>query len=70
MNSPPNKESAAARWVGIVVALLVTHIGLMSWAVVKAVGDPNFQVIPNYYEKAVNWDRDHGIKPPPPATQP
>jgi hypothetical protein len=44
------------RWPFFVVALLSTHVGLMSWAVVKCVRDPNSAIIPNYYEKAVRYD--------------
>jgi hypothetical protein len=44
------------RWPLIVVALLGAHVGLMSWAVTKCVGDRNAAVIPNYYEKAVHYD--------------
>lgn len=46
------------RWPTIIVALLAGHVVLMMWAVFKATADPNFVVIPNYYDKAVNWDKE------------
>ena len=45
------------RWPMLVVGLLVTHVGLMSWAVVICTSDMNSAVIPNYYEKAVRFDQ-------------
>ena len=44
------------RWPIFVVALLLTHVSLMVWAVAVFVQDPNSTVIPNYYEKAVHYD--------------
>lgn len=49
------------RWIAIVIALLGVHIACMIWAAVIATGDPNFVVIPNYYERAVNWDREQAL---------
>ncbi len=52
------KTRRGARWMIIVVLLLAAHASLMTWAAIVATGDPNFVVIPNYYDKALNWDKD------------
>lgn len=45
-------------WPLIVVGLLLGHVSIMVTAVVLATGDKSFAVLPNYYEKAVNWDKN------------
>ena len=53
-NPPPRKSP----WPLIVIALLVGHITLMTVAVAIATHDHNGSaVIPDYYQKAANWDR-------------
>ena len=44
------------RWVFIVAGLLVAHVSLMSWAVMKATTDRNGTVITDYYNKSTHWD--------------
>lgn len=44
------------RWAWIAVALLVTHTSAMIAAVVIAVEDPSFTTVPDYYQRAVDWD--------------
>jgi nitrogen fixation protein FixH len=46
------------KWPLIVVGLLLGHVSLMVTAVVLATGDKSFAVLPNYYDKAVNWDKN------------
>lgn len=58
MNSAEAKRAAGLRWIVVVVMLLAGHVLMMSWAIVKATGDPNSVVIPDYYQKAVNWDAE------------
>jgi hypothetical protein len=54
-HTPPNTHKS--RWPLIVIALLVGHICLMTVAVAIATHDRNGAIIPDYYQKAVNWDR-------------
>jgi nitrogen fixation protein FixH len=42
----------------IVVGLLLGHVSIMVTAVILATGDKSFAVLPDYYEKAVNWDKN------------
>lgn len=50
------------RWVWIVMVLLVAHVSLMSWAVVKATTDRNAAVIPDYYARSTHWDEQKAMK--------
>jgi hypothetical protein len=52
-----NPHTRKSRWPLFVIALLVGHICLMTVAVAIATHDRNGAVIPDYYQKAVNWDR-------------
>ena len=45
-------------WPLIVVSLLLGHVSIMVTAVILATGDKSFAVLPNYYERAVNWDKN------------
>lgn len=45
------------RWAYIVVALLATHLLAMGAAMLIATRS-RYEVVPDYYERAVNWDRD------------
>lgn len=49
---------SARRWPMIIVGLLVGHVALMMAACVIATHDKSFVVVPNYYGRAVNWDRE------------
>ncbi|GIW76345.1 MAG: hypothetical protein KatS3mg104_1408 [Phycisphaerae bacterium] len=61
--SRPDKSDGGSRvrsyWPCFVVALLVCHVTGMLWVVIISQRNKP-PVIENYYEKAVNWDRDHG----------
>ncbi|MFI5378230.1 MAG: FixH family protein [Tepidisphaerales bacterium] len=46
------------RWVLIVVGLLAIHAGCMLIAVWIATREGS-GAIPDYYQKAINWDRSH-----------
>jgi hypothetical protein len=54
---PPKKRRSV--WPFIVVGLLAAHAGGMLF-VVSLTQRNKPPVIDNYYEKAVNWDRDRG----------
>ncbi len=45
------------RWPMIVIGLLATHVVAMVTVVMVATRDGSFAVTPNYYEKALNWDK-------------
>jgi hypothetical protein len=43
-------------WPGIVVALLLMSVVMVTVTVVAATNDPSFAVVDDYYEKGLNWD--------------
>lgn len=45
------------KWPLIVVGLLVAHVTGMMTAVTIATRDKSFIVLPNYYQKALEWDQ-------------
>jgi nitrogen fixation protein FixH len=47
-----------ARWPWIIVALLAGHATLMMVAVSLAKNDRSFVVIPDYYNRSLQWDHD------------
>jgi nitrogen fixation protein FixH len=55
-SSPAPRQSR--RWPIIIIALLGCHVLLMVTVAAIAVRDPSFTVLPNYYQKALNWDED------------
>jgi nitrogen fixation protein FixH len=44
------------RWPLIIVGLLAAHVTGMVFAVVIATTDRSFVVLPNYYQRALEWD--------------
>lgn len=44
-------------WPWFVVGLLGTHVAAMAIAVTLATRDRSFAVVPDYYQRAVNWDQ-------------
>jgi nitrogen fixation protein FixH len=69
MNPPTTAPTPAVRkrrgvplWIVIVVAMLLAHVVMMLGAVVVATSDGNFQVIPDYYRRAVNWDQTRALE--------
>lgn len=46
------------RWGWIVVAALSLHVAGMVVAIYLATADKNFSVVPDYYRRAVDWDKD------------
>ena len=51
-------RNAALRWGGFVVALLGLQVAGGAAAIYLASNDPSAAVVPNYHEKALNWDRE------------
>ncbi len=58
-NTPSAPGKRRSVWPFIVVGLLCAHAGGMIF-VVSLTQRNKPPVIENYYEKAVNWDRDRG----------
>lgn len=54
--APSARPSRRSRWPWIIVGLLGSHVLAMVVAVTIAVHDRSFAVVPNYYQRAVNWD--------------
>lgn len=57
--SHPTKRG---RWPWIIVGLLGGHVLLMVVAVTIATHDRSFAVVPNYYQRALNWDQTQAEK--------
>lgn len=51
-------KARVSKWPFIIVGLLVAHVGGMLTLVTIAQRNKP-PVVENYYQKAVNWDRDH-----------
>jgi len=57
---PSVRPERHLRWPLIVIGLLLGHMAIMFVAVVLATRDrASSAVIPDYYQKAVDWDRTH-----------
>ena len=56
------KRVKRARWPWIIVGLLGGHVTIMVVAVIIATNDRSFAVVPNYYQRAVNWDQTQAQK--------
>jgi nitrogen fixation protein FixH len=53
----PKARAATFRWPLIIIAMLATHVTIMMIAVTLATRDPDFSVVPDYYNKATHWDQ-------------
>ena len=62
MNATESLQTKRARWPWIIVGLLGGHVLLMVAAVTIATHDRSFAVVPNYYQRAVNWDQTQAEK--------
>ena len=58
MNKTPSKRNL--RWPMIVIGLLLGHVTIMAVAVTVATRGQS-SVIPGYYQKAQNWDRNQAL---------
>jgi nitrogen fixation protein FixH len=56
--TPPPPQASARRFVmpAVVLGFLGAHMLFVLTAITVAVGDPSFAVVPDYYQKAVDWD--------------
>lgn len=48
---------SSRRWPIIVIAMLAGHLAIMATAVTLA-SRSHYDVIPNYYQRAVDWDKN------------
>ena len=53
---------AAWRWGGMVVSLLGLQVIGGIWAIVLATGDPSVAVVPDYHQKALDWDKEVALQ--------
>ncbi len=49
-------RNAAIRWGGLVVGLLTLQVAVGVVAIMLATGDPSAAVLPDYYQKSLDWD--------------
>jgi nitrogen fixation protein FixH len=54
---PASRSKRHVRWPLIVIGLLLGHMTIMFVAVALATHDRSSTVIPDYYQKSLNWDR-------------
>lgn len=53
------KDRGAARfWGSLVIGLLGTQVLIGVGSIIIATGDPSAAVVPDYYQKALNWDEE------------
>lgn len=52
-----SNRRAAWFWGGLVVCFLTAQVAVGVVAIVLATGDPSVAIEPDYYEKALNWDK-------------
>ena len=56
--SPEIAERRARRfWVGFICLLLGSNLGMGVFAIYLASSDPANSIIPNYYQKGLDWDK-------------
>jgi nitrogen fixation protein FixH len=60
--TPSNNATPRRRWPffvmpGVIAGLLGGHIVFIILAITLATGDRSFAVVPDYYQKAVDWDQ-------------
>ena len=51
-------RNAALRWGGFVVGLLSLQVAGGAYAIYLATGDPSVAVVPDYHQKALDWDKE------------
>ncbi len=51
-------RNAALRWGGFVVIMLGLQVAGGAFAIYLATGDPSVAVVPDYHQKALNWDEE------------
>ena len=47
----------AVIWIGIVISLLLFSVGTQAVLIISSLNDPSFAVVPDYEQKAANWDQ-------------
>lgn len=55
-HAEPARTRARFVMPAVVLGFLGTHMLFIFTAITLAVGDPSFAVVPDYYQKAVDWD--------------
>lgn len=48
---------AMLRWTAIIIGFLGGGVGMWIYAAILAVSDPSMAVVPDYHEKALQWDK-------------
>ena len=51
------ERKAMLTWVSIIVFFLFGSVGMWLFAAYIAVSDPTMAVVPDYHEKALQWDK-------------
>jgi nitrogen fixation protein FixH len=49
------------RWTAIILCLLCGSVSMWIYAAVLAVSDPSMAVVPDYHEKALQWDQQLAV---------
>ncbi|MEL6330049.1 MAG: hypothetical protein AAFR38_10320 [Planctomycetota bacterium] len=61
MTEPNARPQSGRRWIFMIVGLLLLNVSVCAITVVSALRHPA-QVEPDYYERAINWDRDRALE--------
>lgn len=51
------ERRAMMMWGGMVVVLLFGSVGMWIYAAFLAVSDPSMAIVPDYYQKGLDWDK-------------
>jgi nitrogen fixation protein FixH len=56
------ERHARLTWCSLVVLMLGGSVGMWIYAAVLAVSDPSMAIVPDYHEKALQWDKHLAIE--------
>lgn len=56
------ERKARRTWVGIILFLMLSGIGMWVYAAILAISDPTISIVPDYHEKALHWDEHVAIQ--------
>ena len=51
------ERHACIQWTSFIILLLGGSVGMWIYAAILAVSDPSMAVVPDYHEKALQWDK-------------
>ncbi len=55
------ERHACFQWTAFIILLLGTGVGVWIYAAIIAVSDPSMAIVPDYHEKALQWDKHQEV---------